>query len=203
MVKDPYKVLDLPKDSLPEVLEKRYNELKARYGEQRFMYGDAGTEGARLLMELEEAWAMIAVDIEKSKAREQFGGDMGHIDDLIKKGRYDEAQALLDAINERGGEWHYLQSIIFYKRDWLTECRKQLKMAVEFEPGNQKYRAALEKLETVMGSGNTRAESMGSGQQTVHIEQQDNAAQQTGNCLSTFCCAWCLSDLCCSLLRCC
>ena len=38
----------------------------------------------------------------------------------------------------REGEWHYFQSIVYYKREWLTESKKQLESAVECDHGNQK-----------------------------------------------------------------
>lgn len=206
MVNNPYEVLDLSEDSSEELLKARYEELSEKYREQRFAPGEEGNEGARKLMELEEAWSMILADLRRRKAKEQYGADLGpdaslaDVDELIKGGKYDEAQAMLDADAERGAQWHYLQSIIFYKRDWLTESRKQLKMAVELEPENEKYKSALEKLEMVMGSPTVNAQSLG-GNQVPPISEPD--AQMTGNCLSNCCLAYCLTDLCCSMTRCC
>lgn len=200
MINNPYDVLDLPEDSGEELLRARYDELKAKYGEQRFAAGEEGNEGARKLMELEEAWKIISARLEKNKAKEQFGGDFGQIDDLIKKGKYDEAQAMLDAYTDRGAEWHYLQSIVFYKRDWLTESRKQLKMAVDLEPTNEKYKTALTKLEMVMGNPETQAQNLGNQGAPV---MGDPNAQMSGNCLSNCCLAYCLTDCCCNMMRCC
>ena len=70
MINDPYKVLDLPEDSGEELLKARYEELKAKYSEQRFASGEEGNEGANKLMELEEAWRMISEQLEKSRAKE-------------------------------------------------------------------------------------------------------------------------------------
>ena len=88
MVKEPYKVLGLDKDAPAEQLETKYNELKAIYGEQRFLAGEEGNEGARKLMELEEAWSMIKSDLDRLEAKEKFGGDFGQIDNLIKSGKF-------------------------------------------------------------------------------------------------------------------
>lgn len=202
MVNNPYEILDLPEDSSEELLRARYNELKAKYGEQRFATGEEGNEGARKLMELEDAWRMISANLEKSRNKQQFGGDLGNVDDLIRKGKYDEAQALLDSYTERGAEWHYLQSIIFYKRDWLTESRKQLKMAVELAPDVDKYREALTKLEMVMGNPDVQPQNLGRGGQNGPVMNNDPDAQ-AGNCLSSCCMAYCLTDCCCNAMRCC
>ncbi|MCI9030946.1 MAG: hypothetical protein HFK09_00265 [Clostridia bacterium] len=202
MVNNPYEILDLPEDSGEELLRARYNELKTKYSEQRFESGEAGNEGANKLMELEEAWSMISADLDKRRTKERYGDNLGGIDELIKKGKYDEAQALLDAHTERGAEWHYLQSIIFYKRDWLTESRKQLKMAVELAPDVEKYRESLTKLEMVMGNPNAQAQNLGR-QQNGPVMDNGGDAQQAGNCLSSCCMAYCLTDCCCNAMRCC
>ena len=47
---------------------------------------------------------------------------------LIKNGNISAAQSLLDGVNERNAEWHYLQSVIFYKKNWISESEKQLKI---------------------------------------------------------------------------
>lgn len=200
MINNPYEILDLPQDSSEELLTARYRELKAKYSEQRFAAGEEGNEGARKLMELEEAWKSITADLEKSKVKDKFGGDLGGIDDLIKKGKYDEAQVMLDAYTDRGAEWHYLQSIVFYKREWLTESRKQLKMAVDLEPNNEKYKTALSKLEMVMGNPNAQANTLGN-QGTPVMEGDPNA--QPNNCLCNCCAAYCITDCCCNAMRCC
>ncbi|MCI8612560.1 MAG: hypothetical protein HFE48_02535 [Clostridia bacterium] len=204
MVNNPYNVLDLPEDSSEELLRARYEELKAKYGEQRFKAGEEGNEGANKLSELEEAWKMICSDLERKSSNKNFGGDFGQIDDLVKKGKYDEAQAMLDSFTERGAEWHYLQSIVFYKRDWLTESRKQLKMAVELAPDVEKYSTALAKLEMVMGNPETNAQNLGRASRTGSFPPPDDGgAQQAGNCLSSCCMAYCITDCCCNAMRCC
>lgn len=206
MIKDPYKVLGLSEDASPEELKAKYEELKNVYGEQRFLAGEEGNEGARKLMELEEAWSMIQADLDRKTAKEQFGGDYGQIDNLVKQGKYDDAQAQLDAITDRTAEWHYFQALVFYKRDWLTESKKQLEMAVEMEPKNTKYKTALDKMNMVMGNPNANAQNLGNQQQQQQQQpygQPDPNAAMGMNCLSNCCLAYCLTDCCCNLMQCC
>lgn len=203
-MKDPYKVLGLTPEATEDECKARYEELKAEYGEQRFKSGEEGNEGARKLSELESAWVMIAADWEKKKAQETFGdGDYGLIDDLIKKGEYDDAQNRLDAISDRTAHWHYLQSIIFYKREWLTESRKQLAKAVEMEPGNAKYKDALDKLDLVMGNPKADPRTIGVDPTMQQQPPQQDGQMCGGNMLSNCCLAYCLTDCCCSMMRCC
>ena len=205
MVKEPYKVLGLSEDSSFEELKARYEELKKQYGEQRFLAGEEGNEGARKLMELEEAWTAIQTDIERRTAKERFGGDYGHIDELVKQGKYDEAQSMLDSVSDRTAEWHYFQALVFYKRDWLTESKQQLEMAVEMDPRNTKYKTALDKMNMVIGNPNTNAQNLGNNQQSQQQQQPygDPNAAMGMNCLSNCCLAYCLTDCCCNLMQCC
>lgn len=197
-MKDPYAVLGLSADATEEELKQKYDALKAEYGEQRFKAGEEGNEGARKLSELESAWSMICSDLEKRAAKEKFGdADYGAIDDMIKKGEYDNAQARLDAIGDRTAQWHYLQSIVYYKREWLSDSRKQLELAVEMDPSNEKYKTALEKLDMVIGNPNVDPVSLS--------PDGDAPSGQAcgGNALSNCCLAYCLADCCCSMGRCC
>lgn len=215
-MKDPYEVLGLTKDSDSDQLRARYEALKARYGEQRYHDGEIGNEGARLLSELEASWKIIEKDIKKREANKKFGGDYGRLDNLIRAGSYNEAQDVLDSIADRDAKWHYYQSIIFYKREWLSESRAQLVIALQLDPNNQKYKESLRKLDLVMGNPNAKANDIGTGQgpyasdntyyqrQQQQYQQQYQQANTDSACNACANCAmcYCLSELCCSMSRC-
>ena len=57
-----------------------------------------------------------------------------------------EAQRVLDSFNERGAQWHYLQSVVFYRKNWINESKKQLEIAMRLDGDNQKYKDAYAKL---------------------------------------------------------
>jgi molecular chaperone DnaJ len=197
-MKNPYEVLGLDENASQEELETRYKKLKEEYSEGRFLAGEEGMIAARNLTELENAWREIqakTVVAEETKG----GGDFEYIERLIKDSRYDDAQTVLDSISEREGEWHYYQSIIYYKREWLAECKKQLEAAIACDPGNQKYRTTLEKLNIVMGNSKTNPESMG---QNPNMNQQ-YVEQPHGDALSNCCLAYCFTSLCCDCMQCC
>jgi hypothetical protein len=69
----------------------------------------------------------------------------------------------LDSFNERTAEWHYLQAVVYYQKNWINESKKQLEIAIEMDPDNQKYRGAYGKM-------NMRAQ-----------QQQQQYQQQTQN----------------------
>ena len=68
------------------------------------------------------------------------------VDNLIKAGKIDEAQNKLDEFDERLAEWHYLQAVIYYKKNWGHECKKQMEIAITKDPQNKKYKYSYEKL---------------------------------------------------------
>lgn len=212
-MKDPYAVLGLDRNADPELLKAKYKELHELYSEQRFKSGEEGNEGARKLQELEEAWVVVSANIEKDEGSARFGGDYGQIDALIRAGKYNEAQDMLDSISERKGEWHYMQAIVFYKREWLTEAKSQLEMALQDDPGNEKYRSSLDKLNMTLNGGtsskqnaNPTSQQASNGGAYGDYQSGGNPQQQAdnmANCLSTCCCAYCLTDCLCSTMRCC
>ncbi len=214
-MKDPYALLGLTRDADPELIRSKYDELHAEYSEQRFKSGEEGNEGARKLQELEEAWAVIASDLDGDSKTAGSVPDYGKVDMLIRDGKYNEAQDMLDAITDRKGEWHYMQSIVFYKRDWLNESKAQLEMAIQDDPTNPKYRSSLDKLNMAMN--NPQQGGYNAGQtynQNGNIPNGNGApmydqtpppqqsAENMSNCLSSCCCAYCLTDCLCSALRC-
>ena len=199
-MKNPYEILGLDENSSFEELEQRYNQLKAEYSEGRFKSGAEGAEAARKLTELESAWQ----DIKSRQAVAEAvdggrAGDFAYVDKLIKEQKYDEAQAVLDSMTVREGEWHYFQSIIYYKREWLSECKKQLEAAIACDPNNFKYKTALEKLNMVIGNANVDPRTLGKD----NINQEQMQMQQQGDMLSNCCLAYCLTSLCCDCTRCC
>ena len=197
-MKNPYQILGLDESATFEQMEERYKSLKAQYSEGRFAYGDEGAENARKLTELENAWQEIlsrTVVAEKSEG----AGDYAYIEKLIKDGRFDDAQTVLDSITDRRGEWHYYQSVIFYQRDWLTECKKQLQDALSFEPNNAKYRAALDRLNQVIGNAQTRPQDLG---RDGYVDE-GSMPETNGNALSNCCLAYCVASTCCDCMRCC
>ena len=199
-MKDPYIVLGLGKDAGAEALAARYEQLKATLSEARFLPGKEGNDAAEKLSELEEAWANIRVDIQMQAGSGQDGGEYIYIDNLIKAGRYDEAQKMLDSVSARSAEWYYLQSIIFYKREWIADSLKQLELAVSLDPYSQKYRTALDRMKMINGNPKVEPTSLGGNQNTSQQYSTENTAARTcSNCCWAYICTDCL----CSLLRCC
>ena len=205
-MKEHYELLGLTEWATDEEIVARYEELKAKYKEERWLDGEAGNEAARLLTKLEVAYKEIMA-ARKEQSKNTGGKDaFEEIGEMLKSDRLTEAQARLDEFNERNAEWHYLQAVVYYKKNWTNDSKKQLEIAMEMDPDNQKYRSAYGKL-------NEKNEYQ---QQQAHQQQQqtqnpysnrpfeDEDMQMGGNacsncisCCYTYLCVDCLFSLCC------
>ncbi len=143
-MKENYEILGLEEGASEEQIRDAYEKLKAKYDEEKWQDGEVGMNAARMLTKIEAAYHEIMDDLrEKKRAKEN---PFEEVRDAIRKGDVSRAQTLLDAFNERNAEWHYLQSVVFYKKNWMNESKKQLEIAMQMDPSNQKYRDDYQKL---------------------------------------------------------
>ena len=171
-----YKILQVEETATDEEIEASYQRLKAQYNEDKWKDGEEGNNAARMLTRLEA------------------------VGDAIRRGDIAAAQQLLDGFNERNAEWHYLQSVVFYKKNWINECKKQLEIAMQLDPPNQKYRTAYDKLNSraqyqqqTGGAPNTNPNPASDGEQ-----MGGNWCAQCASMCYTCLCVNCLYNLCCS-----
>lgn len=194
-----YKVLGLEVGASDEQVEKAYKELKEKYSEERFLEGQAGNDAAKMLTKVETAYNEIKASKARLNEKDLFENDYTEVENLIRSGNISLAQQKLDDFSERDAEWHYLQSVVFYKKNWINESLKQLEIALTMDPHNTKYSDALSKLKQKIEYNNKQFYSNNAYNQDPNA----NRAQQMGgvdsnNCLS-LCATWCLMDMLCSM----
>ncbi len=196
-----YKILGISENATEEEIETAYSRLKDEYSRDRFLEGEAGNLAAKNLTKLETAYQEI-----KEARRNSAGTDgkepesLEEVERLLKAGKISDAQTALDNVTDRGAEWHYLQSVVFYKKNWLNESKKQLEIAMNIEPHNRKYSDAYTKLKQKMefnerqfNSGN--AAYSGNGYQGDDRQMGGSGAN---DCLS-FCATWCCVNMFCNM----
>ncbi len=194
-----YEILQVSENATDEEIKEAYRDLKKKYNEERWLDGEAGNNAARMLEKIDAAYEEIMRE-RREKSRNDGGKSaFDEVAELIRAGKIAEAQEKLDSFNERTAEWHYLQSVVFYKKNWINESKKQLEIAMQLDGGNQKYRDAYEKLRA---RADYRQETGGA----ENINPDPAADGQMGgnwcaNCASfcyTFLCVNCLFNLCCN-----
>jgi hypothetical protein len=199
MIDKYYKILGAVDTDSDEIIKEKYLALRSRYEEERFLEGEAGNAAAKKLTEIENAYeAIVSLRNESIK----FNGKSNAFESVeaaIKSGNLQAAQSLLDDITERSAEWHYFQSVVFYKKNWINESKKHLEIAKEMNPSEPKYQEALYKIEERVKAGsNVNAEwSKANG----NNHQNQGAEQQLGG---DSCMQWCCDIIICNtLLNCC
>ncbi len=201
-MKEYYEFLGLPESATDEEITLRYQELKAKYGEERWLDGEAGNEAARNLTKLETAYRELEA-LRKETQRNTDGKDAyEEIAELLKKDDIAGAQARLDDFNERTAEWHYLQAVVYYKKNWVSDSKKQLEIAFELDPNNQKYRSAYGKLNAraQQDQQQQQAQSPYSTRSDTDYDEPQMGGSACSNCASccyTYLCIDCLFTLCC------
>lgn len=64
----------------------------------------------------------------------------------INSGNLNEAQKLLDRMQNRNAAWYYLQGLVFLRRGWYDRGYSNIQKAVNMDPSNFEYRNALNNL---------------------------------------------------------
>lgn len=206
MNKKNLEILGLSEGATREEIKAAYETLRAKYLEERFMDGDVGNNAAKMLTKIEAAYSELTKEF--NEAAYSGGQSYTAVEDLIKAGNIAEAQRVLDSFNERGGQWHYLQSVVFYRKNWMNESKKQLEIAIQLEPENDKYKETYRKLNDKLNADAARSTSGAGASQGVYEGQTMNsqsADDQMGggacaNCLEccyTYMCVSCLCNGCC------
>lgn len=178
MNKQYYDLLGVTENSTDEEIEARYNALKKKYSEDRFLEGEAGNEAARMLNRIEAAYTEIMSERRERRTASDTASSYAKVEQLIRDGKIAEAQAALDSFNERPAEWHYLQSVVFYRKSWVNESKKQLEIAMQMDGSNEKYRTAYEKLKEKIEYDKRRAENPQEGQAAQQQQAQPDYEEQ-------------------------
>ncbi len=205
MIEKYYKSLGVSPEDSDEFIKQRYLELKKQYEEERFSEdSDVGNNAAKRLTEIEVAYnAILNYRFEHSTSgntAEAFSS----VEAAIKSGNLNGAQQLLDDFDERNAEWHYYQSVVFYKKNWINESKKQLEIAISMNPNEQKYKNALDKLNQKVNDGariNQDWNKSGNGSSQGAPYNQGEPPQQMGG---DSCLQWCCEMAICNMmLNCC
>ncbi len=196
-----YKLLGLEETATDAELTERYYALRAKYSEDRWLDGEAGNEAARMLTNLEVAYKEIMASRKEKNQHTDGKSAFEEIAEFLKSDRIGDAQAKLDDCNERNAEWHYLQAVVFYKKNWTNDSKKQLEIAMQMDPDNEKYRSAYDKMNAK--NEYEKKEAHEAPQNPYAQERMPNQQMGGGACSECLTCCYinlcinCLFNCCC------
>ena len=207
MSKQYYDLLGVSETATDEEITAAFEQLKKKYSEERFLEGEQGNEAAKMLNRIDVAYNEIMTERRENRSASNASSAYAQVEQYIRDGKINEAQAVLDEFNERPAEWHYLQSVVFYKKNWENESKKQLEIAIQMDGSNEKYRTAYNKLKEKMEYDKRRAETPGNvsgGTQGTYQDQgtggYDEQQQQMGGGFCEQCATCCACNV---LFNCC
>ncbi len=202
-----YEIVGCDETVSDEELYQIYLARRTKYQNDRFLEGEAGNEAARKLTELNNAYNEIKDYRKEHSTEENRAQSFATVDSLIKAGKINEAQAELDKFSERSAEWHYLQSVVFYRKNWVNESKKQLEIAIQMDDSNEKYKTAYDKLCRQMDfnakntANNANREDWNkSGNASRTNSYEEPTEMMGGDSCADFCCRMAVCNI---LLNCC
>lgn len=199
MNKKNLELLGLSENASADEIKSAYETKRAKLLEDRFLDGEAGNKAAKMLTKIDIAYQELLNELNEDAVAADGGASFSRIEELLKAGDTAEAQRVLDSFNERTAYWHYLQSVVFYRKNWINESKKQLEIAIQLEPNNEKYKEAYRKLNEKI---NYNANQQKQNYESQYQGQTMNSAPQQEQMGGDFCdsCIRCIA--CNALLNC-
>ena len=202
MNKKNLELLGLKEGATAEEITSAYEALRAKLLEDRFLEGEAGNRAAKMLTKVEVAYTELMAELNESATTADGGASFSRVEELIRAGDMQEAQRVLDSFNERTAHWHYLQSVVFFRKNWINESKKQLEIAIQLEPNNDRYKETYGKLlEKINYDKKQGYQSMYEGQSMSSQPQQEqmggNFCANCLDCCYTYMCVSCFCNSCC------
>lgn len=193
MIYNPYEILGVSHEASREEIDQAYRRVREDLRNKRMESGIVGEEAAERLQYLEQSYNDL---MEEADRRERQSGEYDPylpIRDAIKSGDLNGAQDLLDKVENRDAEWHYMQSTLFFKKNWFVESKKQLEIAVSMEPGNVRYTDSLDRLVKYLASNSVSPDQMRSQSRPASSAP---VYSNNGTCTGSCCGDMCLANLC-------
>jgi len=194
-MRDPYEVLGVSKDATQDEIKSAYRKLAKQYHPDRYIGNPLADLASEKFKEINEAYETLTGSASKgsygnSNSSYQGAGNFAQIRNYINIGSIDEAERILDSMNERGAEWFYLKGMIYLRRGWHEQGINFLRQAVNLEPNNFEYRRTLNAVESQSQQYRNVGGSM----------SNDTACNCCTNLLCADCCCECMGG---DLISCC
>ena len=182
---DPYQVLGISQTATDEEVKDAYRKLSMKYHPDYHDESMLKDVAEQKMAELNAAYDEI-MNMRRNKAAGASGNVYLDARCQIEQGNYTAADNILEQYrNESNAEWNYLKGTVCLARGWLNDAVSYISRAVQLDPANREYQAALQQMKKRQ-----------TGQMNGNPYTQANNADPT-NCLCNACqCIVCTDCLC-------
>ncbi len=145
-MKNPYEVLGVSPSATDAEIKAAYRELARKYHPDNYADNPLSDLAKEKMQEINEAYDTIVRQRQNGAGYSAGGSSQyGDVRNLINQRRFTQAEELLDGIPSasRTAEWFYLKGRVLYQKGWLEEADRHFRQAVNMEPQNMEYRAAV------------------------------------------------------------
>lgn len=206
-------ILGVDKNATQSEILEAYKQKRAYYQAHVFDEGESGAQAASMLNQLDDAYQQaMEMAVESATVTGEGESAYEQVKQAIRSKDIETAQKLLDNMSYRGAEWHYYQSVVFYEKNWLNDTKKQLEIALQMDPQNDKYKRALDNLKKKIDGSRPYDKEGAQGVYNADSAQTDRTYTQRDGAVADGICSacqalWC-ADCCCEcmggdLIRCC
>ncbi len=213
MPTNPFVILGVDKNATQSEILEAYKQKRAYYQAHVFDEGESGAQAASMLNQLDDAYQQaMEMAVESATVTGEGESAYEQVKQAIRSKDIETAQKLLDDMSYRGAEWHYYQSVVFYEKNWLNDTKKQLEIALQMDPQNEKYQRALDNLKKKIDGSRPYDKEGAQGVYNADSTQTDRTYTQRDGAVADGICSacqalWC-ADCCCEcmggdLIRCC
>ncbi len=213
MPTNPFVILGVDKNATQSEILEAYKQKRAYYQAHVFDEGESGAQAASMLNQLDDAYQQaMEMAVESATVTGEGESAYEQVKQAIRSKDIETAQKLLDDMSCRGAEWHYYQSVVFYEKNWLNDTKKQLEIALQMDPQNEKYQRALDNLKKKIDGSRPYDKEGAQGVYNADSTQTDRTYTQRDGAVADGICSacqalWC-ADCCCEcmggdLIRCC
>ncbi|SDZ06147.1 molecular chaperone DnaJ [Proteiniborus ethanoligenes] len=157
-MRNPYEVLEIGEGASEEEIKAAYKRLVRKYHPDQYANNPLSDLAEEKLKEINEAYDFLIKNKgnytggQKSNnwGNQQYNNSSSSIyaqvRAYIERGHINQADQILEGITNRNAEWNFLKGIIFLRRGWYDMAYQHIQLAVNLDPTNTEYRAALSNL---------------------------------------------------------
>lgn len=141
---DPYRILNVDSSCSDEELKTAYRNLLKEYSADLNAPSPQNEFAQQKINELNDAYDEI-MNIRRGGGASSRGSSFADIRRMINQNRIADADELLEGVPQvsRDAEWYFLKGSVLHSRGWVDRAMNCFSRAVNMEPNNAEYRAAL------------------------------------------------------------